>query len=295
MTDEEIRQKLLGVALETAKGSAQDIQGTKKLGKEVADARVASENAPPPVSLDDGKEATTEHLRQLTEDAELPPTEKVEATDKLRKALQDASEEATVQTEQNKTITEGVEETRQADKKRKKSQAKKEKPESDAETTEEPTAKVKTSGVAEEQLTDVGRSSPVPLTGSELSRVTRWQDVRNRYLKTWREKNTSGFSEDTQDLLWGSADRSIRKNMTPDDLAAVLKEKRGVKITSDSGKVYDHMQERAQAMRSIEKQVSKIQKRIQQLESSDTAADGEVEALQEKVNALSTMQAMYGV
>ena len=149
--------------------------------------------------------------------------------------------------------------------------------------------------MAEEQLTDVGRSSPVPLTGSELSRVTRWQDVRNRYLKTWREKNTSGFSEDTQDLLWGSADRSIRKNMTPDDLAAVLKEKRGVKITSDSGKIYDHMQERAQAMRSIEKQVAKIQKRIQQLESSDTAADGEVEALQEKVNDLSTMQAMYGV
>src|SRR5947209_16552744 len=32
------------------------------------------------------------------------------------------------------------------------------------------------------------------------------------------------------DLLWGKADRAIRKNMTPDDLAAVVKEGRGVEI-----------------------------------------------------------------
>lgn len=296
MTDEQIQQGLLNIALETAKGSATDIQGTKKIGKDVSDAHITSKLTPDPVANETDHEPTTEHLRQLTEDAELTPTDQVEATEKLRKALQEDHQDEPLQQIEGKTLTEGVEETRQDDKLRKKqAQDKRQKSEADGESDEAAPAKVKTSGVAEDQLTDVGRKLPEPLTGSELSRVGRWQELRNQYLKTWREKNTGGFSDGTQDLLWGSADRSIRKNMTPDDLAAVLKEKRGVTITSESGKVYDHLQERAQAMRSIEKQVAKIQAHIQALESSGTAADGEVEALQEKVNDLSTMQAMYGV
>jgi hypothetical protein len=81
--------------------------------------------------------------------------------------------------------------------------------------------------------------------------VKEWQDQRNRYLKKWREMDVSEFPEETQRLLWGSADRAIRHNMTPDDLAAVLKERRGVVITDRTNEAYDHLKEWRQARNSI--------------------------------------------
>jgi Domain of unknown function (DUF4157)/Bacterial toxin 28 len=151
--------------------------------------------------------------------------------------------------------------------------------------------KVKTVGTQEDQISTKGLNDPVPLTSAEQTKVYTWQNLRNSYLKTWSNFKSS-FTKKTQDLLWGPADRSVRKNMTPDDLAAVIKENRGVKITDSNGKVYDHLMEAKQARNSIKNTIIKIQERLQTLDSGG-AEPGEREALQAKMSDLSKLLDSY--
>jgi hypothetical protein len=108
-----------------------------------------------------------------------------------------------------------------------------------------------------EQLTDIGKLRPVALSSAELANVEQWSALRNQYLKDWRDIDVSEFPRETQKLLWGSADRSIRKNMSPDDLAAVMKERRGVVILKPDGVIpFQHLdQEWPQAKQSILKTI----------------------------------------
>lgn len=116
--------------------------------------------------------------------------------------------------------------------------------------------KVKTEGIEETQLTNMGRNIP-PLTSEELARVLEWQDIRNKFLKEWREKDFSTFVPDLQNRL-KKVTNSIRKNLTPDDIAAVIKEKRGVQILKLDGTPFNHLEENEQAIDSIVKTIKEL-------------------------------------
>lgn len=123
----------------------------------------------------------------------------------------------------------------------------------------------KTKGQPEEQLTDAGKYDPVPPTPDELSRVLKWQEVRNKFLHKWRDIDLSQYSDEVQKLIKKrpNPENSIRKSLTPDDLAAALKEKRGVQIFDKAtGKLYDHIQEVENAMTNIKNSIVEIKARI---------------------------------
>lgn len=131
--------------------------------------------------------------------------------------------------------------------------------------------KVKTRGIPEAQLTEKGLSHPVPLTPRELAGVNSASQLRNRFLKTWREADVSSFPAETRRLLWrGRSDNAVRKNLTPDDLAATMKEEREVVILKPDGLTpYKHrLVEWPEAQRSITKTISFIQQRLYDLSGS---------------------------
>ena len=156
---------------------------------------------------------------------------------------------------------------------------------------EKPT-KAKTQGTSEDQLSSKGANDPVPLTPSERASVEQYQSTRNKFLDRWREPDTS-MPRETQDLLWGKADRAIRKNMTPDDLAAVVKEGRGVSIDKADGTPFQHGREYEGARNSIVNTMEKIKARLKGFTDHGGAQPGEVEALTEKYGDLSRLLDQY--
>jgi len=152
--------------------------------------------------------------------------------------------------------------------------------------------KVKTRGVAEDQLSAKGINDPVPLEPHERAAIEKYQAERNRYLERWREPDTS-MPKETQDLLWGKADRAIRKNMTPDDLAAVVKEGRGVEIPKEDVTPFNHGEEYRGARNAAKNQMEKIKARLKALEEGGAAKPGEIDALQEKLGDLSKLLDSY--
>lgn len=157
-----------------------------------------------------------------------------------------------------------------------------------AEQLDDAGGKVKTRGRAEDQLSAVGRSNPSPLTADELARIESYQAERNAFLKTWRELDTAAFPQPTRDLLFGKADRAIRKNMTPDDLSAVIKERRGDVILKPDGRPYDHITEYREARRAVLNALDAVDERLKLLETQ-SAMGGEVEVLSAKRRDLSKL------
>lgn len=109
--------------------------------------------------------------------------------------------------------------------------------------------KRKTRGKPEDQLSSIGRNIP-PLTPAEVQKVLKWQNYRNTFLKKWRELDFSHHMQDLERKL-EKARNSIKKNLTPDDLAAVIKENRGEQILDPHGVPYDHLWENRQAQISV--------------------------------------------
>jgi hypothetical protein len=101
------------------------------------------------------------------------------------------------------------------------------------------------------QLTVKGLLEPDTLRITELGRIEQWEGVRNTFLKQWRAVDVSGFPPETQRLLQGKADKVIRKNMTPDDLAALMKENRGVAMNKPPGGHDNHKAKFKQAREAI--------------------------------------------
>ncbi|WP_297332583.1 polymorphic toxin type 28 domain-containing protein [Flavobacterium sp.] len=120
--------------------------------------------------------------------------------------------------------------------------------------------KLKTQGIPEEQLSYKGRDIP-PLTSAELARVLEWQNVRNKFLKDWRELDFLDFSPELHNRI-KKVINSIRKNLTPDDIAAVIKEIRGEKIISIDGIPYNHLQENIDAQNSIKNAIKELKKSL---------------------------------
>jgi len=150
--------------------------------------------------------------------------------------------------------------------------------------------KTKSRGQPEEQLSDVGRTSPSTLSPAELAQVEAYQATRNEFLKKWRSFDTSELPPETQALVRGKADRSIANSMTPDDLAAVIKERRGDVISKADGNPFDHLTEFKQARRSVTSTMDKIRDRMRTL-GDDAAA--ERQALEEKLGELSRLLDEY--
>ena len=102
-------------------------------------------------------------------------------------------------------------------------------------------------------LSDKAKLKPSPLTKDEFTKVANWTEVRLKYLDYVKGTDLNLVSDE---LLRGQISRarnSIIKSMTPDDMAAVLKENRGIKIPdpNNPGKYYDHIQEAEGARNSI--------------------------------------------
>jgi hypothetical protein len=151
-------------------------------------------------------------------------------------------------------------------------------------------SKTKSRGQPEDQLSGVGRTSPSSLSPAELARVEAYQATRNEFLKKWRGFDARELPPETQALVRGKADRSIANSMTPDDLAAVIKERRGDIISKADGHPFDHLTEFKQARRSVTNTMDKIRDRMQTL--GDNAA-AEHQALEQKLGDLSRLLDEY--
>lgn len=152
--------------------------------------------------------------------------------------------------------------------------------------------KVKTRGTPEDQLSAIGRNNPSPLTPDELARIESYQAERNAFLKTWRELDTSEFPQPTRDLLFGRADRAIRKNMTPDDVSAVIKERRGDVIRKHDGSAFDHIEEYRGARNAVVNALDAIDRRLELL-AKQGAVPGEIEILSAKRRDFSNLLDRY--
>lgn len=157
----------------------------------------------------------------------------------------------------------------------------------------------KTRGEAGPSLSDKGRLSPEPLRTGELVRVQKWEVRLHEYLKRWREVAVDHLPEKTRELLRGtSTDNSILDHMTPDDLAAVLKEQRGIRIPSPklnadgSTKYFDHLTEARNARRSVQNLVDDVTSRLDRVRRKG-AVPGEIELLEQKLDDLTQMLAVY--
>ena len=155
--------------------------------------------------------------------------------------------------------------------------------------------KAKTRSDSEDQLSDIGRYEPVPLTKNELAAVDNWTKLRNVHLKKWREIDISIFPEETGSLLKGKSLNAIRKNMKPDDLAAIIKEKRGVIIYKPDGITpYKHLDgEWVGAQRAIIKELRKINDRIKILQKNIEVNSREINILQDKQGDLMKVWSEY--
>jgi len=102
-------------------------------------------------------------------------------------------------------------------------------------------------------LSETARLYPLPLFKHEEAIIAQWTIERLRLLEMWKAQNLSVVNPKMRRLL-NKCSAQLRDHMTPDDLAAIMKEQRGVKIPKIKGRVYDHINnEWQQAQRSFEK------------------------------------------
>jgi hypothetical protein len=116
-------------------------------------------------------------------------------------------------------------------------------------------------------LTEIGKKHPVPLTPQGLSIVKNWQEMRKGPLEKLHQINTEGILEKTADNI-DSIRNIIKDHTTPDDLAAVFKERRGVSIFDKEGILLDHQKEYIDAIDGFSKRLKVLQKRLQYINYS---------------------------
>jgi Flp pilus assembly pilin Flp len=137
-----------------------------------------------------------------------------------------------------------------------------------------------------DELTDIGRNKPSPLTDVEKKQIGVWQERRNHYLDKWHGKDLDGVDDASKKLVQNtSADNAIRDHITPDDVAGKVKEQRGVEIRV-GGKLKDHVGEVASARDSVKKNIIAIQGRLKTLEAGGDRASKSHQVLVEKLKDL---------
>ena len=75
------------------------------------------------------------------------------------------------------------------------------------------TSVFKTKGISEFQLSHKGLHKPEPLLPQEVAKVQKWQDARNKYLKSQREVDICGLEQNLQSLL-EKAEQAIKNNVS---------------------------------------------------------------------------------
>lgn len=119
----------------------------------------------------------------------------------------------------------------------------------------------------------------------ELAQVRSWEKWLGKYLKRWRERDVSHFPKESRKLLkpQDGVVNAIKDHLKPDDMAALLKENRGVEIRPPDGPLNNHLQEVANALDSVRTAAGKVLERIRLLERTGEAVPGELELLREKL------------
>lgn len=100
--------------------------------------------------------------------------------------------------------------------------------------------KIQKPWVKKDILSETARLYPSPLLRHEERIIEQWAGERVRLLERWKVRDISPVNEKTYDLL-NKCRTQLRVRMTPDDLAAIIKEQRGVKIPKMEGGVFDHI------------------------------------------------------
>jgi len=91
-------------------------------------------------------------------------------------------------------------------------------------------------------LSQTGRLHPEPLLSHEIQIVERWELERVTLMDRLRTRDLSMLEPGLRSQF-NSTFRALRDHMTPDDLAAIFKENRGIKIYKGDGDLYNHVRE----------------------------------------------------
>ncbi len=157
-----------------------------------------------------------------------------------------------------------------------------------------PYVQPKVKSVGTQQIGPAGLNHPVPLLPHEFHKIQKWTKIKDGYLKKWVEKDISGVRVEIQDLLVKTkADKTIHKHMTPDDLAAIFKEDRGVKIFKNNGELFKHKLEGDYASESLGNTATKLKDELTKLQISGKKDTLEHSLLQEKLSDLSKLKDSY--
>ena len=103
----------------------------------------------------------------------------------------------------------------------------------------DPTIKPELTWTAKDILSEAGLKHPAPLLSHEIETITQWMFERKSILEKIPALDLSTINPKMRGLIT-KVNNSLRDHMTPDDLAAILKEKRGVTISKKSGEQFDH-------------------------------------------------------
>ncbi len=108
------------------------------------------------------------------------------------------------------------------------------------------------------------------------------------------ELDASSYSVQTKKLLKNTtAENAIVRHMKPDDLAAVYKEGRGVKIYNYNGELTEHRYKANESIQSINNAIGRIHKALDKLMDAQTVNMREVEALEKKLSQLIKLSDTY--
>ncbi len=154
------------------------------------------------------------------------------------------------------------------------------------------------------ELSDDGLYHPKPLLDAEIKRVKNWAFNRKQFFDKWKNYDLTDIPAETRSLLFGKADRALANSMTPDDLAAVMKESRGVDIRKEDGTSHNHLKnEWPESRRNILSVISypipknmapiSLKYRLNQLQSWGKGNSREAQALKDKIGDLSNLVDHY--
>lgn len=150
--------------------------------------------------------------------------------------------------------------------------------------------------ISRQPISNIGLYIPAPLLAEEISKIEQFETTRNKYLNWQKDLDVAGLSKETAVILGSAttADHAILKNMQPDDLAGMFKERREIKIISKKGAPYNHIEEVQSASRAIKNTILRIQNRVIEIQKMQMCNSiKEVKLLLEKTLRLLEIEQLY--
>lgn len=146
--------------------------------------------------------------------------------------------------------------------------------------------------IPKEKITYIGLYTPAPLLPLEIKKIQQFENTRNQYLN-WQRNVEIVELEQTIIKLLSTANNAILKHMRPDDLAAVFKEERGIKIFKKNGDTYNHCLEVKQANNAVQKSMIEIEKKIIKFIRENKYNSKEIKILSKKLYQLNKFENFY--